>query len=80
MARPMTENERDMLTIFCGRIKEEKDPDVLTELLKDLNKLLDEISEPIKSSDGEEANPLGSTLGVIFQLWLFVLKKIVELL
>jgi hypothetical protein len=43
--RSMTEQEREML-MLCARMGEEKDAVVLTELLSELNTLLDKVEGP----------------------------------
>jgi hypothetical protein len=42
----MTEQEREMLMALCARMGEEKDAVVLTELLSELNTLLDKVEGP----------------------------------
>jgi hypothetical protein len=42
----MTEQEREMLMVLCARMCEEKDAVVLTELLSELNTLLDKVEGP----------------------------------
>ena len=44
--RSMTEQERQMLITLCARMGEEKDAAVLTELLSELNTLLDRVEGP----------------------------------
>jgi hypothetical protein len=44
--RSMTEQEREMLMVLCARMGEEKDAVVLTELLSELNTLLDKMEGP----------------------------------
>jgi hypothetical protein len=44
--RSMTEQEREMLMLLCARMGEEKDAVVLTELLSELNTLLDKVEGP----------------------------------
>ena len=41
---PMTEHERQTLTKLCARISDEKDPDVFTELVTQLERLLERMS------------------------------------
>lgn len=40
----MTEHEREMVTTLCARISDEKDPDIFTELLVELEVLLENMS------------------------------------
>ena len=40
----MTEHEREMVTTLCARIGDEKDPDIFTELLVELEVLLENVS------------------------------------
>ena len=42
----MTEQEHQMLITLCARMGEEKDAYVLTELLSELNTLLDKVEGP----------------------------------
>lgn len=44
--KSMTEQERQMLITLCARMSEEKDAVVLTELLSELNTLLDKVEGP----------------------------------
>lgn len=44
--RSMTEQERQMLITLCARMGEEKNAAVLTELLSELNTLLDRVERP----------------------------------
>ena len=37
----MTDHEREMVTTLCSRINDEKDPDVFTELVIELEALLE---------------------------------------
>lgn len=46
LRNPMSEHEREMLTILCSRIVEEKDRAVFTELLIELETLLDKAGWP----------------------------------
>lgn len=41
---PMTEHERQTLTRLCARISDERDPDVFTELVTELEVLLEKKS------------------------------------
>ena len=41
---PMTEHERQTLTKLCARISDEKDPNVFTELVTQLELLLERMS------------------------------------
>jgi hypothetical protein len=41
---PMTEPEREMVTTLCALISDEKDPHVFSELLVELEALLEKIS------------------------------------
>jgi hypothetical protein len=43
--RSMTEQERQMLITLCARMGEEKNAAVLTELLSELNTLLDKVED-----------------------------------
>lgn len=42
--KPMTEHEREMVKTLCARITEEKDRKVFTELLIELDALLEKVS------------------------------------
>lgn len=44
--RSMTEQEKQMLMVLCARMGKEKDATVLTELLSELNTLLDKVEGP----------------------------------
>jgi hypothetical protein len=41
---PMTEHDRQMLTKLCARISEERNPNVFTELVTELEVLLEKMS------------------------------------
>jgi len=43
---PMTEHERQTLTKLCARISDEKNPDVFTDLLTELEAFLEKMSVP----------------------------------
>ena len=41
---PMTEQEREMFTRLCARISEEKNPEVFSELVNELETFLEKLS------------------------------------
>jgi hypothetical protein len=52
----MTEHERQMLTALCSRISEEKNPVVFTQLLIELDALLETVNNHAKSTGFEGEN------------------------
>ena len=55
---PMTEHERRMVTALCARISEEKDPVLFTQLVIELDALLEKLNNHQPRRTGFEAEKM----------------------
>ena len=57
---PMTEHERRMVTALCARIVDEKNPVLFTQLIIELDALLEKLNNPQAKRTGFEGENLAT--------------------